>query len=1031
MKKDGSVVHLEVSGSRFGNYLFAVGRDVSGRVEAERNLRESEERYRSLAESSLDMIFIVNHDDVIEYVNEFAARLFGKAPEDILGRNRSELFPPEVNRGQKTSLKRVIKTGKPIMAIESQLVVRGHSMWISTNLIPLKDSSGRINRVMGISRDITERKKAEESLKESEHREAALGRLAQLALQGTGLTILLKAFTKEIKEVLNVDLVKILELEPDGKEFLLKAGVGWKKGLVGRSKVKNNFGSQAGYTLSNMGPVIVEDLSSEKRFSAPPLLSDHMVVSGISLIIGPKEKPYGILGAHTKAKRTFNEGDVQFLERASRELYSAIERYQREQRNLAMLKISENISKTLDIDRLISIATKNIKEATCFDHISIVLKEDGKWIVKSVDPNEKRTVKAIESFELGDLPKMEEAVKTKRTVFVQDCQDPGSQSSNAIGLAKKLGIRSGFHIPLIYRSDVIGILNLALKRIDPSFTDEDIRFYETIANELAAVVENALLYAELKKFTSGLEKKVKERTQDIQKLSELHENTIEAAPFSVHTMDKDLTVTSWNAFAEKYTTLKKEDIIGRNIFEKLPHLKKLGWDKMFKKVGETGEPIEMMGYKIVRELSDPGKILYQNIRVMPLKRGDEITGTVTIIEDVTEQRTAEESLQHSEERYRTLIETASEAIYTIGLEGRIETLNRAWSEITGFDRDEWIGKAFESLMHPKDRDKVKKEFQKALRTKNTQRYEARFKTSSGDWKWGDFSIVPRSESGETTGIFAIARDVTEQKKGREEIERANLELQEARDSLMNMVEDITEAKNRLEWANKKLLEADRLKSVFLASMSHELRTPLNSVIGFTGLMLQGMAGPLTEEQEKQLKIVYSNGKHLLSLIEDILDISKIEAGKIDINKEKFSLRDLTKDVIESLKISADAKSLNIENKGEIGMVYTDKKLFRQVLTNLIGNAIKFTEKGSIQIISRQIGKNLEISIKDTGIGISKKDSYKLFEPFQKIASPSSSEGTGLGLYLTRKIVNLLGGEITVESPIKKGSTFTFNIPDAL
>jgi signal transduction histidine kinase len=237
---------------------------------------------------------------------------------------------------------------------------------------------------------------------------------------------------------------------------------------------------------------------------------------------------------------------------------------------------------------------------------------------------------------------------------------------------------------------------------------------------------------------------------------------------------------------------------------------------------------------------------------------------------------------------------------------------------------------------------------------------------------------------------------------------------------------------QLEQTNIRLQEMDRLKSVFLASMSHELRTPLNSIIGFTGIILQGMSGEVNEEQRKQLTVVKKNANHLLSLINDILDISRIEAGKVDLSLEEFGLDDVVREVVETVSPTAREKGLELLTEVPEGItLFTDRRRVKQVLVNLGGNAVKFTDQGSVKIAASVPGDdNLEVRVIDTGIGIKKEDMDKLFEPFQQvdISLTKKHEGTGLGLYLSKRLAALLGGDISAKSEYGRGSEFTFTLP---
>ncbi|MBN2283821.1 MAG: transporter substrate-binding domain-containing protein [Deltaproteobacteria bacterium] len=237
--------------------------------------------------------------------------------------------------------------------------------------------------------------------------------------------------------------------------------------------------------------------------------------------------------------------------------------------------------------------------------------------------------------------------------------------------------------------------------------------------------------------------------------------------------------------------------------------------------------------------------------------------------------------------------------------------------------------------------------------------------------------------------------------------------------------ELVEAKDAAESAN-------RVKSAFLASMSHELRTPLNSIIGFTGIILNELAGPLNLEQKKQLRMIKGSTRHLLDLINDILDISKIEAGELEVSRETFDMRAAVTQVVDSLTPMAEQKglSLSAEIAPDIGMLTSDERRVRQVLINLVNNAIKFTERGGVRINCRTSDSRVEVEVTDSGIGIKGEDMGRLFKPFQQLDSGLSRryEGTGLGLSVCKRVLDMLGGTIQVKSIFGEGSTFTFTVP---
>jgi PAS domain S-box-containing protein len=274
------------------------------------------------------------------------------------------------------------------------------------------------------------------------------------------------------------------------------------------------------------------------------------------------------------------------------------------------------------------------------------------------------------------------------------------------------------------------------------------------------------------------------------------------------------------------------------------------------------------------------------------------------------------------------------------------------------------------------------------------------------------------EDGAIVKIGGVVQDITARR-------RAEDELRQQRGQLEQLLAERTAA-------NARLRELDRLKSEFLSTMSHELRTPLNSIIGFTSILLKGLAGPLNPEQLKQLGLVQSSARHLLSLINDLLDLSRIESGRLELQRDAFDFADIVSETVNLLHPMAEQKGIALRHECTPASLplFGDRRRTLQILLNLATNAVKFTERGAVDIVARIADARLVVAVRDTGIGIRPDQLPNLFEAFRQLDASARRhyEGTGLGLHLSKKLIEMLGGTISVESASGAGSTFTISLP---
>lgn len=395
--------------------------------------------------------------------------------------------------------------------------------------------------------------------------------------------------------------------------------------------------------------------------------------------------------------------------------------------------------------------------------------------------------------------------------------------------------------------------------------------------------------------------------------------------------------------------------------------------------------------------------------------------------DISERKQAEQALRHSEERYRTTLDGIMEGCQLISFDWKYLYLNDAAALHNRRPNHEILGRSMLEAWPGIQGSSIFKLLQRCMEERVALHEETEFRFPDGSKAWFDVRSQPVPE-----GIFVLSIDISERKKAEDALSELNHSLE------LKVAERTEELRSALVRAEA----ADKIKSAFLATMSHELRTPLNSIIGFTGIVLQGLAGPLSPEQSKQLGMVRGSARHLLELINDVLDLSKIEAGQLEVRAEPFELSESIERVTASVRLLAEQKglTLRVDIPPSLGTMASDRRRVEQILLNLLNNAVKFTERGGVTLTAEIMENALPsdaaaspavcLRVRDTGLGISPEDLATLFQPFRQIDSGISRqhEGTGLGLAICRRLATLLGGNISASSASLKGSEFTVTLP---
>jgi PAS domain S-box-containing protein len=515
------------------------------------------------------------------------------------------------------------------------------------------------------------------------------------------------------------------------------------------------------------------------------------------------------------------------------------------------------------------------------------------------------------------------------------------------------------------------------------------------------------------------------------------EAIIQASPLAIIALDGHGHVQMWNVGAERLFGWRETEVLGQPL-PTVPEDRQTEFQSLLQ---SQLQGHAHSGVETVRRRKD-GSLFDASLWTAPLRSADgAINGKLTVLADISEKKKAAEErtrlLQQEQaareeaaisQRFRKLLEAAPDAILEVDREGTIVIANREAGRLFGCESKELVGERIEALIPERFRSthgqsRAGYERSPASRPMGTglSLYALR---KDGTEIAVDINLSPVVEE-DGNHVMCIVRDVSERRRVEEQIRVLNQNLE-------RRGEELAAANQQLELRNREVERANRLKSEFLASMSHELRTPLNAIIGFSELLNEQTVNIFTDKQKRFLGHIQHGAKHLLELINDILDLSKIEAGRLELRHENFTMAVAVAEVLSSVRPMATAKQIDLESAIAIDVfLNADRVRFKEILYNLFSNALKFTPQGGrVWIESTVEDGYVHTVVGDTGVGIPAEEHNSIFESFHQVGATTKGvrEGTGLGLAITRRLVEQHGGKIWLESEPGHGSRFHFTLP---
>ena len=987
---------------------------------AETHLRQSEERFRTLYETMLDGVVYQNRQGEIISANPAAERILGMSLNQMRGLTSLDPRWHAINEdgsafnGQHHPAMHSLRTGLPVGDVVMGVYNPQHNSttWININAVPqFLPGETTPFQVYATFRDITRQKQDEHILQKrlelmnyaADHSfdtvmQKAVDQLCLLVDSPVGFFHELINDTQDVRLLAwsTRTLVEFCEAQGQGMHYALSAAGVWADAArTGKTLIANDYP-----TMPNRKGLPTGHTPLHRVMVVPIIRNNHV----LALIgVGNKETAYSATDLDIATRFADYLWDVAARKQAENEAnyrQALLEK---------VIQLGKNMTAITDLPQCLNQLYRSVQQDLGFDRVGLFLYDSATDTICA--PQHTPWAATVQdtpwnSFDTERSDLWHDALHSPSGMTVISDYQATYHPAPADEL---YGVKQHIIIAAWAGDTPVALISVDNLHSQRTITPADIEALQLFAGYAGLAIQNAHLHA-------GLEQRIKERTAEVQ---DLYDN----APNGYHSIDEHGIFVMVNQTELRWLGYTREEVVGKKAIHDLltPQTRHVFTDAFpaFKVQGS----VHNLEYELIRKDGSSLPILL-NATAIYDTNGKYVQSRSTII-DITERKRAEQALRESEERLNFLLAKTPAIIFTMAVTTTftLTFISESVRTVLGYEPEQYLKQPDFWLrqMHPADISNIRANTAALMKTGHAI-WESRFQRSDGVYHWLSIGVtLRRDDQGQPLEIIGYAVDINEEKNAQHALQLSEAHLRQSRDELS--------------LANAELSRAVRAKDEFLANMSHELRTPLNAILAISESLQEQLRGPLNERQMASLRNIEASGRHLLALINDILDLSKVEAGGLDVQRELVAIADVCQASLLFVKQMATKKTLKlaVHLSDQLAVVEADPKRLKQMLVNLLSNAVKFTPVGgkvSLYVTTDAEAGVVRFTVEDTGIGIAPADMARLFQPFMQLDSSLSRqhEGTGLGLALVRHLAELHCGSVMVESELGAGSRFTIALP---